>query len=184
MPGLTCDDCIKTVRPWSQGRAAFQYAGTGRRLVLALKHGDREDLARPAAEWMVKAAEGMLTPDMLVAPIPLHWLRLVRRKYNQAALLAQEVAKLAGLSCTPDLLARPHRTLSLDGRTKEERFQLLADAIQVSRHRRDMIAGRSILLVDDVMTSGATFASAADACLAAGASEVCVLSLARVAKDA
>jgi ComF family protein len=181
---LECDDCLKTARPWSRGRAAFIYAGTARKLVLALKHADREDLARPAARWMAKAVEGIMQPDMVIAPIPLHWFRLMRRRYNQAALLAKGVAKATTMPTCLDLLARPHHTQPLDGCSKDARFSILADAIQINRHRADVIRDRPVLLVDDVMTSGATFASAADACLAAGASDVRVLSLARVAKDA
>jgi ComF family protein len=177
-----CDDCITTARPWDQGRAAMMYQDNGRRLVLALKHGDRMDLARPAAVWMLKAALPILRPGMLVVPVPLHWLRLFRRRFNQAALLSRNIAKAAGLEHCPDALVRKRSTGNQDGKTRDARFANLVDAFGVPKARDTRVCDREILLVDDVMTSGATFAAASEVLLAAGARSVSVLGLARVAK--
>ncbi|EKD60669.1 MAG: hypothetical protein ACD_54C00621G0001, partial [uncultured bacterium] len=133
--------------------------------------------------WMLRAAQPLLVPGMLVAPIPLHWLRLIKRRYNQAALLSGALAKMAGLDHCPDLLIRQRYTGSQEGRDRDSRFANLATALTVHPRRANRVEGRHILLVDDVMTSGATFAAAAEACIAAGASGVSVLALARVAKD-
>jgi ComF family protein len=171
-------------RPWSRGRATFLYRDTARKLVLALKHGDRLDIAKPAAIWMAQAARPMLLPDMLVAPVPLHWMRLLKRRYNQSALLSAIVARETGLAYSPDLLTRNRRTPSLDGASRDTRFATLHAAISVTPGRRHRIIGRNVLIVDDVMTSGATLAACAEACLTAGAAQVFVLTLARVAKDA
>ena len=178
-----CDDCLAIARPWSRGRAALVYAGTGRSVVLALKHGDRQDIARPAARWMLRAGADLIEPGMLVAPVPLHWRRLLRRRFNQAALLSAGVARLAGLDHCPDLLQRIRRTPTQDGRGRDGRFANVQGAIRVHPRRAARLDGRAVLLVDDVMTSGATLAAGAEACLAAGASHVAVLVLARVAKD-
>lgn len=175
-----CDDCLTIARPWERGRAALIYRGTARTLTLALKHGDRMDLARPAAQWLVRAALPLLEPDMVVAPIPLHWLRLIKRRYNQAALLAAGLAQLRRLDHCPDLLQRHHATPAQSG-GRDARFANMAGAIRV--HPRRAVQGRNVLVVDDVMTSGATFAAAAEALLAAGAAKVTVLALARVVKD-
>lgn len=181
---VLCDDCLTIARPWEKGRAALIYGDNARSLVLALKHGDRMDLARPAAAWMAKVAEPILKPDMLVVPVPLHWLRLFRRKYNQAALLSKAIAALAGLAHCPDALVRRRPTGSQDGKTRDGRFANLLDAFAVPPRRKVVVRGRDIVLVDDVMTSGATFAAATEALFTAGARSVSVLSLARVAKDA
>ncbi|MDZ4136860.1 MAG: ComF family protein [Paracoccaceae bacterium] len=179
-----CDDCLTIARPWARGRAALLYKDNGRKIVLSLKHGDRLDLARPAAGWMKRAAAPLLLPDMIVAPVPLHWLRLLKRRYNQAALLSGALAKSAGLTHCPDLLSRPRSTHSQEGRDREGRFANMSGAIRLTPRHGALVAGRPVLLVDDVMTSGATLAAGTDACLAAGASQVAILILARVAKDA
>lgn len=178
-----CDDCMTIARPWHRGRAALMYDENGRRLVLALKHGDRMDLAHPASGWMLKAAQPILRPEMLVVPVPLHWTRLFRRRFNQAALLSRNIANAAGLDHCPDALSRRRSTGNQDGKTRDARFANLVDAFTVPKSRERRVRDREILLVDDVMTSGATFASATEALFAAGARSVSVLGLARVAKD-
>jgi len=181
--GVLCDDCITTARPWGQGRAALLYKDNARKLVLSFKHGDRIDLARPAAIWMHRAAAPLLRPGMLVAPVPLHWMRLLKRRYNQAGLLSAAVAKMANLDHIPDLLQRRRSTGSQDDRSREGRFANMSGALTAHPRHAARIEGRHILLVDDVMTSGATLASAAEACIAQGAAEISVLVLARVTKD-
>lgn len=182
--GARCDDCMALARPWERGRAALAYRDAGRRLVLALKHGDRLDLARPAARWMLRAGAPLLRPGQVVVPVPAHWLRRVRRRYNQAALLALEVSRQAGLSAAPRALLRGRATPVQDGMGREARFANLDGAIAAHPRHGAVLAGADVLLVDDVMTSGATLAAATGAALAAGADRVSVLALARVVKDA
>ena len=179
-----CDDCLRIARPWGQGRSALTYEGVARKLVLALKHGDRQDIARPAAKWMAAAVRPILPGNMLVAPVPLHWRRMIMRRYNQAALLGQALAEELDLSYCPDLLIRPRHAGSTEGQSREQRFQSLAQSIEPHPKRRHRMAGRPVLLVDDVMTTGATLAAATEACFAGRAREVHIVTLARVAKDA
>ena len=179
-----CDDCMKTPRPWSAGRAALLYKDGARRIVLALKHGGRMEVARAAGGWLARAGSDLLRTDTVIAPVPLHWTRLFHRTFNQSAALAQALSALTGHEMCPDLLVRPKRTVPLDHKTAEARFEALTNAIHVHPRRRSVLAGRSVLLIDDVMTSGATFAAATEACHAAGSGDVFVLALARVAKDA
>jgi ComF family protein len=179
-----CDDCLKAERPWEQGRAALLYRDNGRRLVLALKHGDRQEIAKPAALWMANALRSLSLPDStLIAPIPLHWTRLIKRRYNQSALLAGQLASRTGKSWCPDLLQRIRRTAPMEGIGHDDRYRLLENAIAVHPKRRHRLIGRPVLLVDDVMTSGATLTAATHACLAAGSGPICVVTLARVVKD-
>jgi len=178
-----CDDCLTTARPWDRGRAVFVYDGTGRRLVLGLKHADRTEVTTIAARWMRSACSDILTPETLVVPIPLHWTRFWKRRYNQSALLAKDLARIAGLRYLPDALIRPKRTRSLDGKTKSQRFEILDKAMKINPKYIGILRGRDVLLVDDVMTSGATFAAAADLCRREGVNSISVVALARVAKS-
>ncbi|WP_207102717.1 double zinc ribbon domain-containing protein [Paracoccus shandongensis] len=183
-PMLACDDCLSMARPWAQGRAAMVYAGTGRKLVLALKHGDRPDLAPALAAWLARAAGPLIGPDTIVAPIPLHLRRLLKRRYNQAALVSGRVARAHGAAHLPDLLVRRRHTASQDHRGISDRFANIAGALAVNPRCAVALQGRPVLLVDDVMASGATMAAATDALLAAGSGPVSVAVLARAVKDA
>mgnify|MGYP001067991671 CR=1 FL=1 len=180
---LECDDCMTRPRPWKQGRAAMIYKDRARQMVLALKHGDRPEIARPAGLWMARAARSFLKDGMLIAPVPLHWSRLAKRRYNQSALLARAVARETGMAMCPDLLIRPERAAPQGGKTAAMRFADLAGTIKPHPGRCHRMAARAVLLVDDVMTSGATLTACAEACRAGGAREIYVVTLARVAKD-
>lgn len=190
LPGMddglpsTCDDCLRTPRLWGQGRAALLYRDNARRIILGLKHADKQELARPAGQWMAQRAGPLLRPDMIVTPVPLHWSRFLFRRYNQAALLGREVARNLNLPFCPDLLERPKVRGHMDGLSQEARYSKMQDAIRPHPRQAPRMAGRPILLVDDVMTSGATLDAATRACFDANASEVNILTLARVAKDA
>lgn len=179
---VICDECLTLARPWEQGRTVMLYDAKARQILLGLKYYDRLDHARAAGRWLTRAAQPLLQPDMLVAPVPLHWLRFLKRRYNQAALLSHAMAREMGLEHCPDLLIRARHTGTQDGRGRAGRFANLEGAIAPHPRRRQMLQDRHILLVDDVMTVGATFASASEACLSAGAASVRVIALARVAR--
>ncbi|WP_415922717.1 ComF family protein [Tateyamaria sp. SN6-1] len=160
----------------------MRYGDVGRKLVLALKYGDRQEIAKPAARWMHHVSRGMMEDRPLIAPVPLHWLRLAKRRYNQSALLARALSDVSGCDWCPDLLIRTQYTPKLDGKTLEHRQSIVADAIKVNPRRRHRIVGRPVLLVDDVLTTGATLGVCTQLCRAAGASEVCISVLARAGK--
>lgn len=175
-----CPRCRDQPFTFRSARAAFLYDGGVRRLILPLKHGDQPAMADVLAPHMARAGADLLCGDPLLVPVPLHRLRLFRRRYNQAALLAQAVGRLAGCTVCPDALRRVRATASLDHRGAAERRAVLVDAFAIRSSRRPVIAGRAVVLVDDVMTSGATAEGCSAVLLAAGAASVDVLVAARV----
>lgn len=182
-PGAAhCDDCLAMPPPWQRGRAVLLYEGRARTMVLALKHGDRIDVAKPAARWMAAVVPSLLPPGGVIVPVPLHWTRLVARRFNQAALLARGIGALTRHDVLADGLVRARRTGRQENRSRAERHRNVAGSMAIHPNRASQVAGRPVLVVDDVMTSGGTFAEATRALLAAGAGPVSVLALARVVK--
>ena len=177
---IKCDSCITHPPAWDTGRAAVIYAGGGRRAVLSLKHGDRLDMARPLAEWMVRSGSDLLGSADVIVPVPLHWRRLFKRKFNQSAELARHLSAISGTPCIPDLLVRDKPTPTQDGLTREERHENQRGVFSVHKRRH---VPKTILLVDDVMTTGATLSACADTFRDAGAERIDALVLARVARD-
>lgn len=175
-----CPVCRERPPLFRQARAAVRYDQQGRRLILPLKHGDRIDLAPVLAPMLVRAGQALLERADVLVPVPLHRGRLFHRKYNQAAVLAFATGRLAGKPVLPDALQRTRHTAPLDDKSPEERAREVAGSLRVRPNRAAAIAGRSILLMDDVMTSGATANACTAALLAAGAGAVDVLVAARV----
>lgn len=177
----TCDDCLTLARPWARGAAVLTYADGARRLILALKHGDRTDIAPAAGRWMAQAATG-LPPDSVLVPVPIHWRRLFSRRFNQAALLAHGMARVGGWAVAPDALIRTRATQAHKGLSVEERFENMRDVITLRPRAAVDLMGRTVVLIDDVMTSGATLAAAAEAVQGADPADIQVLVLARATR--
>ncbi|SEL02688.1 comF family protein [Pacificibacter marinus] len=180
--GDLCDSCRSSPRLWGRARAAMLYDGNAKSIVLRLKHADRMDLARPVGKWLAEAARPLVEPNTIVAPVPLHWFRGLRRRYNQSILLSRRVSNLLDIDHCPDMLQRRLATRKLDGMNAKERSAVVSGAITLRARCRQKIEGRPVLLIDDVMTTGATLTECTKACLAGGASQVSVAVLARVAK--
>lgn len=166
---------------FGRARAVALYEeGPARRLVQRLKYGDRLDLAPAMARWMTRAGKDLLTDADLLVPVPLHRWRLFSRRFNQAAVLARAIGRQSGVAFDPAILVRVRPTRPQVGLTRVQRADNVQGAFkapEASRHRLD---GRKIVLVDDVLTSGATLNAAARVLIRAGAARVDALVFARV----
>lgn len=177
-----CARCIAEPPDFDSARAAVVYDDASHGLIVSFKHADRTDLAPLLAQWLARAGAGMLGPDTILVPAPLHRTRLFARRYNQAAMLATAISKLTGARAEPMLLARtrptpPQKDLSPDARRRN-----VAGAFEVRANKRALVSGVRIVLIDDVLTTGATLSACARALKKAGARRVDALVLARVVR--
>lgn len=183
-PGLISPAAIADPPVFARARAVCRFDGTARELVHRLKYGDRVELALMLGRMMAQAGRELIAEADLVVPVPLHRFRLWTRRFNQAAALGEVVARRSGLPCEPRALARVKRTRQQVGLTRAQRAENLQAAFKVLPAMRPVVEGRRVLLVDDVLTTGATANAAARALLRGGASAVDVLSFARVVTEA
>lgn len=182
--GVRCPTCTSRPRTFARARAACIYDEHSRDLVLQLKHADRPELAGLLALWLSRAAADLIQDAEAIVPVPLHPLRLFSRRYNQAAEIARPLARRAGLPFLPDALERRRATASQGGKSGRGRRINVRGAFVVSPAARARVAGKRVLLVDDVFTTGATTEACAKALLGAGASAVDVAAVARVREAA
>jgi len=178
--GDRCPACQARRRAFDGVRAAVLYDDASRDLVLKLKRADRTDLAGLFALWLGRAASDLVADADVVVPVPLHPLRLIGRRFNQAAEIARPLARRAGLAYLPGALVRRRNTPSQGGRSGSGRRRNVAAAFAVPKRAWPRLAGRRVLLVDDVITTGATAEACARSLKAAGASSVHVAAVARV----
>lgn len=183
-PGLISPAAHADPPVFARARAVALYDGPARKLVQRLKYNDRLDLAPAMARWMARAGAELTAEAEIVLPVPLHRWRLFTRRFNQAALLASHVAGLCRRPYEPLALARVKRTRPQVGLSREARAANMQGAFAVAPEAAARLAGRRLLLVDDVLTSGATLNAASRALLRAGAARVDVLTFARVVTSA
>jgi ComF family protein len=179
-PARTCPTCNEHPPLWREARAALLYDDAARRLILPFKHADRQEIATVLATHMARAGRGFIGEAQLIVPVPLHRWRLFRRGFNQAALLARAVGKRVGVMTLPDALRRTRRTPLLGPLSATQRATALHGAFDIRPSRLSALQGKHILLIDDVMTSGATANACAEILLQAGCAGVDVLVAARV----
>ncbi len=171
-----CLDCARAHPPFAAARSVFPYDDFSKKLILAFKQGDRTDLAPTLALWLHRSAQPLLEKCDLIAPVPLHWRRLLSRRYNQSALLALALSKLSHIPTTPQLIKRVRHTPSQGHLSRMARQKNLQGAFRVEKE----LTGKNILLIDDVLTTGATVLNCTRALHKAGAKDVYVVTLARV----
>lgn len=166
-----------------RARAVARYDDIARRLVHRLKYNDRLDLAEGLGVMMARAGAELLADADVIVPVPLHRWRQWRRRFNQAMALAAVVSRVSGVPCDPFLLARVKPTRRQVGLTKTQRGENLQGAFRVGDDAKPRLAGKRVLLVDDVLTTGATANAASRALLRGGAEAVDVLAFARVVTE-
>jgi len=174
-----CGACIARPPAFAHARAALTYDTGSRGLVTAFKHADRTDAAPAFAAWMTRVLGDLPRPGVIV-PVPLHRRRLLRRRYNQAALLARELSRRLGVPAVPDALVRRRDTASQGTLAPAARRRNLAGAFAPHPERMQHVRGQRVLLVDDVFTTGATVEACTRVLERSGAEGVDVVTLARV----
>jgi ComF family protein len=179
-PRLLSMEAIADPPAYQRARAAVRYDEVARKLVHALKYGDRLDLAPTMGRWMARAGRELLADADALVPVPLHWRRQWLRRFNQSALLAHIIANASARLVTHGALKRVKPTPQQVGLDKAGRAQNVQGAFRVPASGKAEVAGRKLLLIDDVLTSGATVDACARALLRAGAASVDVLVFARV----
>ncbi len=179
-PGIYSMQAIADPPAYARARAAVRYDDIARSMVHALKYGDRLDLAPIMGRWMARAGADLLQHADLIVPVPLHWRRLWARRFNQSATLAQCLAGPLRLPVSATALKRVKATPQQVGLSKSERAANVQGAFRVDAAGKAEVTRRHVVLVDDVLTSGATVDACARALLRAGARQVDVLVFARV----
>jgi len=183
-PGLLSMEAIADPPAYNRARAAVRYDDVARALVQAFKYGDRLDLAPMLARWMLRAGRELFDGADAFVPVPLHWRRLWARRFNQSAALSGALSQLTTIAVHHDDLARVRATEQQVGLSKSARAENVQGAFRVPDDAKGRVAGRRLILVDDVLTSGATADACARALLRAGAAKVDVLVFARVVAPA
>ncbi len=179
-PDLLSMEAIANPPAWHRARAAVRYDDVARTLVHALKYQDRTDLAPAMGRWMARAGQELLREADVLVPVPLHWRRGWTRRYNQSGALARAISKHSGVPVARDALRRIRPTRQQIGLSRPQRTANVQGAFSILPEKSHQIAGRRVVLVDDVLTSGATTDACARALLRAKAAQVDVLVFARV----
>ena len=178
--GALCGACIAARPLYDRARAVMRYDDGARALVLGFKHADRTDRAPALARWMARAGAELLAGADVIVPVPLHRWRLLHRRFNQSALLAHELGRVAGRPVVAHLLRRKRNTPSQGALTRAQREDNVAGAFLLRPGQAARVAARRVLLVDDVLTTGATATACTKVLLRAGATAVDVLTVAHV----
>src|SRR5512140_529166 len=179
-PGLLSMEAISDPPAYQRARAAVRYDDVARTLVHALKYQDRTDLAPAMGRWMARAGRELLGEADVLVPVPLHWRRGWSRRYNQSGALARIIAQQTGIGVAVEALRRIRPTEQQIGLSRPQRASNVQGAFKVTSDRQHLVAGRRVILIDDVLTSGATVDACARALLRAKARTVDVLVFARV----
>ncbi len=182
-PQALCAKCIVQKPVFDKARAAFVYNEKSRGYILAFKHGGRTEYLDMFARQLQRAGREFWPDTDYIIPVPLHPRRLLKRKFNQAALLARRTARYVAIQYCVDILVRRRKTESQGAQTYKGRFRNVRGAFSISDNAKSKIRNKTIVLIDDVMTTGATLEACTRTLKRAGAAKVYVLCLARVVRE-
>ena len=178
--GMISPAVIANPPAYERARAALRFGDVGRELVHLLKYGDRLDLVRPFGGWMARVGSELLADADALVPVPLHWTRLWQRRFNQSAALARAISTITNVPVLDHVLVRVRATPPQVGLARAERARNVEGAFAAVRTAKGEIKGKKLVVIDDVLTSGATVDACAKALRRSGAVRVDVLVLTRV----
>lgn len=176
-----CPQCISKPPHFDQAISVFEYDDFSKTMILKFKHGDATYMGKLLAVWMHRVAAG-LTADLII-PVPIHFLKRLKRRYNQTELLAMELERLCGVPQEPRILEKEKQTSPQEGLTRSTRLRNIKGSFGVNPGYARLLVGKKVILVDDVLTTGATVNECARILKKHGAEKVMVLTAARVNLD-
>lgn len=181
--GNICVKCLEKPPAFDTARSALIYNDTSRGMILGFKHGDKIHAAKSFVPWLKRSGQEMIDQADFIIPVPLHRFRLLRRRYNQAAIMGYELSKETGITHAPLALRRIRATASQGHLKTDERAKNVRKAFALRDGYEEKMKDKNIILIDDVYTTGATVSECTKILKRAGAGRVDVLTLARVVKD-
>lgn len=179
---MECASCLKKRPLYERARAALIYNDHSRNIILRFKHADQMHILHSFMPWVMRVGEELISEADLIIPVPLHRFRLLKRRYNQAAVMSQYLSRMTGKEWSYNLLCRKRMTKSQGFMKPEERQKNVREAFIIPLAQQDKLDGKNILLIDDVYTTGATVNECVKTLLKYGAKEVNVLTIAKVVR--
>lgn len=178
-----CGSCLASPKPYYRARSVLAYNDDSRKMILAFKHGDQTHLTLSFGPWLQSCGKDLLAEADALVPVPLHWVRLVKRRYNQSALLGEDLRRRTGIPHWPDILRRERNTPTQGHQNATDRHTNVHGAFSLNPAYRERVRGKNLVLLDDVLTTGATVEECTKVLLKEGARQVDVLTVARVIKS-
>lgn len=175
-----CTQCISNKPYFDKAISVFVYNEFSKQIILRFKHSDATYLYEQLASWMYRSATSEITNADIIIPVPIHFLKRLKRKYNQSELLAQEVSQLSGIKYEPRILMKIKKTLPQEGLSGKERRKNIVGSFGIDENFKDLIVDKNIVLIDDVFTTGATVNECSKVLKKFGAKTITVVTLARV----
>ncbi len=178
--GINCTDCSYEKPIFDHARAVFEYDDNSKSIILKFKHSDATFLGKQLAQWMYRVGETLLKKADLIIPVPIHFFKRLKRKYNQTEILATYLAKLSEKTYEPRILRKNNPSRSQEGLTKLQRKENVKDSFEIDKKYAPLLKEKTVVLVDDVLTTGATVNECARILKKHGAKSIFVLTIARV----